>query len=716
MKTCHSRTAFISVGDRDWKVEGIAVDSEAAIEALFTALKEDFGVTRILWRGGQDDLLLKSCTLHPENHVYTYGYTRQCRWLRQEVGTSDIAVETAHRIGMEIYLYTAVYRSGGTPDRDMVEDEIRRKYPDCVSVNRYGTLQQKNFIEFCHSEARKEMAQRLASAVMEGGYDGISFYTYIDGPFIRYIDEFGYNRPIVDEYLRRYGVNILNENFDAQKWSELRGEYLTLFFSDLKRRLSSRDKPLMVLINPEDTHLPQCHGSEVEHRHTTTGRIHIDWEKWARDDIVDELSIASKNSTLETIRRGMNEVASGISGTNCQLSVYRPTNCTPLGQLDSAVGEVFHVYSMRIESGFDIARITGPLNPENEISWPEAVAAGDVKAKRRLLFFASEGRVEIGFKDIVSALRDKDLLVRRRALEALAASGQKEAVGHIEESLKDPEHSVRVSAAVALGKAHGPRSLDCLRSAVAADERSPAFLERAAVPALQLIARNNYGGFAEWLGDGNERVRRAALMASLEQGASIAKWFEKGKAPMAVGDPMDAAIPEDAEKAIAALAVGDPHPYNRNIAVQVADRIASVSLKRDIALQGLKDSDVTVQAQAAALLSGLCKSSAETENEGPWSAGINALEDTFCEFGKDGTRQDHEWGWRAFGEALKEAGPEGKAKLEEMMSQRDDYLLADRAWRVLWLPEWNSIRAFEITAESDAEAHRHRPRFSVDMD
>ena len=86
----------------------------------------------------------------------------------------------------------------------------------------------------------------------------------------------------------------------------------------------------------------------------------------------------------------------------------------------------------------------------------------------------------------------------------------------------------------------------------------------------------------------------------------------------------------------------------------------------------------------------------------------------FHEFGDHSSRRDAGWGWRKAGNALLALGQDGKAELERLMAHRSrDYLLAERAWRVLWLPEWRTDRKFEITEEQDREAHKHRPVFDI---
>jgi hypothetical protein len=45
------------------------------------------------------------------------------------------------------------------------------------------------------------------------------------GAWTEHADQYGFNRPIVEEYERRYGVSILEKDFDLENWRSFRGEY-----------------------------------------------------------------------------------------------------------------------------------------------------------------------------------------------------------------------------------------------------------------------------------------------------------------------------------------------------------------------------------------------------------------------------------------------------------------------------------------------------------
>ena len=43
-------------------------------------------------------------------------------------------------------------------------------------------------------------------------------------------DSLGFNPPLVKEFKKRYGVEVLSQEFDVEKWRALHGEFLTADF------------------------------------------------------------------------------------------------------------------------------------------------------------------------------------------------------------------------------------------------------------------------------------------------------------------------------------------------------------------------------------------------------------------------------------------------------------------------------------------------------
>lgn len=670
------RTCYISTGDRDWKT-GLPVDSKATIENVIEALATKFDVNRILWRGGQDDMWFRYCKPFEKNRSLWQGYFQQISWLRNEVGASRIAVQSAHKWGMEVWLHTGLYAHGGPPD-GRAEDLIRIKYPDCIPVNKYGTRRQDNLIEFCHSAAREALVKRYTGFLVENGYDGIIFYTYAEDLCLRYMDEFGYNQPIVEEYKRRYGKDILTEEFDKEAWARVRGDYVTLFLRELKESLAVHDKKLAVCIDPKHPYLPQTHGGP-NNPHTTTGRIYLDWERWANQGIVDELAVAYTGS-LEDKLSLVNEITDKVAGTGCRVSAWIENET-----LKPGVTRIIHAYGPELESGLSYEdrkdlRTTSTL-PASQI------LKGDVViAKRRLLYLISQGKRTADIKDIIPAASDDDVFVRRRALEALVAMKNQKAIPIIEAALRDPEHSVRCRAAVLLGEFYGSMSLEKIFDATALAEKSPHFILHCAVPSLCKMTGTHMDEVVLRITHNNVMVRRTAIHVLQKTGTPA---FQKAK------------------DALIQVLCNDTDPYNRELALEALTRYSTDTQVREVILNALQDKDEVVQVNAAECLSRVL-TAPESPKEDREEA-LKVLIDFFREYGDGCTRPDADWGWRRVGDAILTFGPEGKENLLAMMQQKEDVRLAELAWRIVYLPLRKTRGEFEISEEQDKEAHRLYP-------
>ena len=120
-----------------------------------------------------------------------------------------------------------------------------------------------------YPEVRQYWLSQLKEFI-EAGVDGVEFRWSAHQDSID-MDSYGFNQPIVEEYKRRHGVNILTEEFDKGKWRQLRGEYYTQFLREADTLLTRYQKKMMVDVMPtndSDPNRPQFLN------------IHLDWEKW----------------------------------------------------------------------------------------------------------------------------------------------------------------------------------------------------------------------------------------------------------------------------------------------------------------------------------------------------------------------------------------------------------------------------------------------------
>ncbi|MCY2967572.1 MAG: hypothetical protein NT069_28735 [Planctomycetota bacterium] len=89
------RTAYFTVGDTQDLLDTPVLDSRVTIAAAFESIQEKYGVERVWWRGGQDEVWGEEFVIRPENR----GFARVWDWWRdlqyRKVGTNRIAVEEA---------------------------------------------------------------------------------------------------------------------------------------------------------------------------------------------------------------------------------------------------------------------------------------------------------------------------------------------------------------------------------------------------------------------------------------------------------------------------------------------------------------------------------------------------------------------------------------------------------------------------------------------
>ena len=110
----------------------------------------------------------------------------------------------------------------------------------------------------------------LIQEYIDMGVDGIDFRFVCHQDTMEW-NAYGFNKPIVDEYFKRHGVNILEEEFDRAEWRKLRGEYYTLFYRQAKELLKKHGKKIQVDVTNENHPDPAM---------PSIMNIHADWREW----------------------------------------------------------------------------------------------------------------------------------------------------------------------------------------------------------------------------------------------------------------------------------------------------------------------------------------------------------------------------------------------------------------------------------------------------
>jgi len=659
---------YVSTGDNDWLWTSPPVNSEASIEALFETLHKVYGVDRVYWRGAHAEWALDHFVARPESFLL-HAFWEWERFQIKQNNQTDIAIRAARRRGMEMWGVNPLFDHGAHARSDsakmglpaQIEHKLRVARPEVAPVDRYGLRRQAGPMEFAYPEVRERLIREYVELLDRRGYDGMMFYTYVEHFALRFEDEFGFNQPIVDEFKRRYGQDIRTEPFDKHAWYRLRGEYVTLFLREMHEAFRQRGKKLGVAIDPQDSHMPApwlC----VRDVHPT-GRIHMDWERWVREGIVDEIMVWC-NGSLE---KALNDVIAVTRDTPCTVSTIHtvpwPNQHEHFGR--AGVRRVMVGSSDYLEWGC------------KEDQPAVALDSDDFLKRLRVLRMAAEKKLDVPLPRIVAATRDPNVIVRRQALRTLLELDAQEALAAIEAALDDPETGVRCTAASALAKVNGRESVAKLFAALA--KRTSFQFESAAASGLANMPADRTEDILKGLVDPSLPVRRVTAYA------------------LGRGTRRDEAVPHLIKAAI------DADAYVRFCA---ANALARFSYRREVAdclLALLADEHPSVSNRAALGLQS-CFQSHSRWVSGRQLAAIQMLTKRFTEVCQEGGG----WSFRPVGNSLLALGPRGRDALQGFMDQREDKRLADRAWRILHVSQsgWTYVTCTEAEA---AKGYRQHP-------
>ncbi|NPV46530.1 MAG: hypothetical protein HPY69_06215 [Armatimonadetes bacterium] len=642
--------AYCSTGDNQWVSEWLPVDSPATIDAMFEWLRDTYGVQRMYWRGEQDRIWLENHLIRRENPLYHDWWTNWIGHLTRDVQTDKLAIEAARRQGMEIYAITGIFEHGAQGDVGgcayfpyATEDRLRVEHPEWCPVDRWGERRAPGPIEWCYPEARKLLVDRYVRHTVQPGYDGIAFYTYVENMGMRYMDEFGFNEPIVAEFRRRYGVDIRTEPFDREAWNRLRGEYFTQFLRELHAALKPRGKKLTMLLRPDQPNLAQrwlAMPTDV----LCQGGIHLDWEGWVKERLVDELYIYCGGALYALAER----VLEVCRGTDVKVVAFSSSPFLPDWQ-------------PLLDQGLALCTVPSPgygIDPLSlEPTSLETLNSDDWKLRAQTLADIGAGKLSADPSQVAGLLRDRHVLVRREAVRTLGKLKAEEWIGELERALTDSESSVRIQAATALGLVHGPGSAEAVVRALARDAGCQ--FKQECITALAAMGE----------------AARPALREALDS----PHWWVRDVATRALGTGK---VP-DPENALR-VACTDADDRVRYWALAGLTTVAGAGAF-DALLAGLAEESATVRVRAATDLATLLRGNLLSSQQA--EAAYTALRRGFREYGDGCTRSDAAWGWRPVGMALLACGDRGRKALEAFRDQREDGWLAWAAYEVLHVPQ-----------------------------
>jgi len=129
----------------------------------------------------------------------------------------------------------------------------------------------------------------MVKECIDAGVDGIDFRiaphsTHTDDPF-----SYGFNEPIVEEYARRYSVNILKDDYNPKLLSDLRGEYYTDFLRSASKMIRAAGKKVQLHLEVD-----RLRGDTPPSRYMSyPWNITFDWQGWLNENLADEITLNS---------------------------------------------------------------------------------------------------------------------------------------------------------------------------------------------------------------------------------------------------------------------------------------------------------------------------------------------------------------------------------------------------------------------------------------
>jgi hypothetical protein len=207
----------------------------------------------------------------------------------------DVCVREATRRGLKVVAQISIF--------DLwfpgLEDRFYERHPQYLMLHKNQGLcyqgvpcyAEKGAQDYCIAEA-KELVERGAEGIIfDMGSHQLGWWP--PGYGNPEADSFGFNPPLVEEFRRRYGVDVLQADFDKKQWYALHGEFFTQFLRKVKTAI--REKPLIVGVPPEGYLAyggrSQWTGSLGRFAQAAALRIDLEWQKWLQDGIVDALGL-----------------------------------------------------------------------------------------------------------------------------------------------------------------------------------------------------------------------------------------------------------------------------------------------------------------------------------------------------------------------------------------------------------------------------------------
>lgn len=121
------------------------------------------------------------------------------------------------------------------------------------------------------------------------GVDGIDIRISHHGSLVDEPHEYGFNRPVLEEYQRRYGPVRTADEIDLARLADVRGDGFTDFMRDTARQVHNAGARLQAHIHTEAFRPDPCHGQLMG----IPANVNFDWKTWLAEGLLDGATLRS---------------------------------------------------------------------------------------------------------------------------------------------------------------------------------------------------------------------------------------------------------------------------------------------------------------------------------------------------------------------------------------------------------------------------------------
>jgi uncharacterized lipoprotein YddW (UPF0748 family) len=143
--------------------------------------------------------------------------------------------------------------------------------------------------EYLYPGARKYRLDLCREVVERYAMDGICYslrshsWLGTEAEDASALRAYGFNQPVVDEYKKRYGVNIRTQDWDFKKAAQIRGEGLTRLVRETYQYMKGKGKEFHMMVNPGPglgvDNMPFMREQKI----MFWNKVDLDWRTWVKN-------------------------------------------------------------------------------------------------------------------------------------------------------------------------------------------------------------------------------------------------------------------------------------------------------------------------------------------------------------------------------------------------------------------------------------------------